>query len=285
VAAEQLEPEPETVATEHPEVVADVISAQDAALPIAEAAEVETEPRPLGEEPKAEDVAGDGEPGAAGRDITAAEAEPATDEPEAAEPIAWDRERYTVVIEEPDWFAGEEPQASDQLPPDEEPAIESDVPGPELADAATALPEAAPAMPEPARPPSPAHRDEETMLWFGRQPAPPPAGPAEEPPAADEGPADDGASEMEMAGSGHHAQMPGSQELEDALAALNALGTERSEPASTASPDEPVEETAAEAWPRADTSAWTPPREASEARAAVTPASRAYRRLRRIFPG
>jgi hypothetical protein len=79
--------------------------------------------------------------------------------------------------------------------------------------------------------------------------------------------------------------MPGSQELEDALAALNALGTEPSEPASTASPDEPVEETAAEAWPRADTSAWTPPRESSETRAAVTPASRAYRRLRRIFPG
>jgi hypothetical protein len=123
------------------------------------------------------------------------------------------------------------------------------------------------------------------MLWFGRQPAPPPAEPAEEPPVAGEGAADDGASEMEVAGSGHRGGMPGSQELADALTALNALGRVQAQPASADSPDGPDKETAAEAWPRADTSAWPPPRDVSPHQAAATPASRAYRRLRRIFPG
>jgi hypothetical protein len=255
------------------------VAAESEREPEVDKAEVGAEPAmpPIGEEPEADEFAPDLDR------PTAAEAD--ADQPEAIEPIAWDRERYTVDIEEPDWFAGEEPQASDHMAPEEAPAIEVDVPGPGVADAATAVPGTAPSVSEPARPPSAAHRDEETMLWFGRQPAPPPAEPADEPTVSGDGAADDGANEMEVAGSGHRAQMPGSQELEDALTALNALGAERPAPASTDSAVEPVEETAAASWPRADTSAWPPPRDASAHQAAATPASRAYRRLRRIFPG
>jgi hypothetical protein len=80
--------------------------------------------------------------------------------------------------------------------------------------------------------------------------------------------------------------MPGGHELDEALAALNPLSRERVEPASTVTAGEPVEETdPADAWPRSDTSAWTPPPASSGTHAAPTPASRAYRRLRRIFPG
>jgi hypothetical protein len=250
----------------------------------------------IGEGPESEEVAMDLEPVAAVSvdaipvpapdPSTTVRVDTATGEPQIVEPIAWDRERYTVDIDEPDWFAGEEPQAGDQsMRPQEVPAAEDEVPDAPVADPATARPDAPSPVPEPAPPPSGAHRDEETMLWFGRQPPAPAAEPAGESSAGDDG-ADDGASEMEVAGSGRRAQMPGGHELDEALAALNALSRERVEPVSTVTADEPVEETdPADAWPRSDTSAWTPPPASSGTHAAPTPASRAYRRLRRIFPG
>jgi len=67
--------------------------------------------------------------------------------------------------------------------------------------------------------------------------------------------------------------MPGSDDLHEALAALDALGAQRrTQPAdaSTVMPAEPARSRAAAEPP------------APEVR---SPASRAYRRLRRIFPG
>ncbi|HEX2843789.1 MAG TPA: hypothetical protein VHP64_00935, partial [Candidatus Limnocylindria bacterium] len=156
--------------------------------------------------------------------------------------------------------------------------------------------DAAEAMPAPAAEAAPVNAAEETMLWFGRQ--------AQEPAAAS---SDQGADEMEVAGGGRGAEgrpMPGARELDDALAALDALarGTEppapaEPEPTPTPEPEaaiEPVARPPSPAWPVTDAPAggaedpWIPPEPAPGAasgRESVTPASRAYRRLRRIFPG
>ena len=152
-------------------------------------------------------------------------------------------------------------------------------------------------MPERPAEAAPVSAAEETMLWFGRG--------AQEP-AATASP-DEGAGEMEIAGGGRGAEgrpMPGARELDDALAALDALarGTEppapaEPEPTPTPEPEaaiEPVARPPAPAWPVIDAPAaraedpWVPPEPApgtGSDRASVTPASRAYRRLRRIFPG
>jgi len=289
------QPAPEAVAVSpEPEREADAVETEMAEQPIGdelEAEEVDVDLEPIG----APSV--DGMPEPALDENVAADAASVTDQPDAAEPIRWDRERYTVDIVEPDWYAGEEPQPADPAVRDEARATDDDAPRatdddapePEAAHAdadSLELGAAAPA-PEPEPPPSAARHDEETMLWFGRQPAAPPADePANAPPPVDEG-ADDGASEMEVAGSGRRAAMPGSQELDEALAALDAVGRNRGEPASDA-PDEPVEEMEPEAWPRADTSGWASPPPSSQPHPTPTqptPASRAYRRLRRIFPG
>ncbi len=158
------------------------------------------------------------------------------------------------------------------------------------------------------------------MLWFGRAPettAPPEATAPPQPPAAT-GQVDDGAEEMEVVGVARRsptAPMPGSQELDDALAALEA--------AAAPSPPE-IEETGDDEWPPpvgADVTDLSDEADVTDAletpeqddahtagvesghagdvdavlgqpagllpsvRPAPTPASRAYRRLRRIFPG
>lgn len=138
------------------------------------------------------------------------------------------------------------------------------------------------------------------MLWFGMAPE---ATPAE---------AGDGADEMEVAAGStsrpSHVDLPGSRELDEALAALDILAG-RTPPSPTAEPEaaeptptaEPASEPASEpepearpAWPTADRSASThqrpEPRVGSAStgfdalRPSSTTASRAYRRLRRIFP-
>ena len=100
------------------------------------------------------------------------------------------------------------------------------------------------------------------MLWFGRRPsAPPPA-------------AETGADEMEIAGRGRHVDaMPGGAELDDALAALDALAR------SAETPPEPPRTIG---W---STDAPAPVAPAASPGSTTTPAGRAYRRLRRIFPG
>jgi len=111
-------------------------------------------------------------------------------------------------------------------------------------------------------------RGEETMLWFGSRPAQ-----AE----AAGWPSEDAAGEMEVASTGRRTSanpdadtiMPGSDELRDALAALDASGAQGAPP-----PDRP---------------ATIPPTAGRPATVSGVephgPASRAYRRLRRIFPG
>jgi len=120
------------------------------------------------------------------------------------------------------------------------------------------------------------------MLWFGRRP---------ESAGSPDWPAEDAAGEMEVASTGRRGSavpeadsgLPGARELDEALAALDALGEQRgptiaqtkatsSEEDAAPSPDLPAR--SAERAPDA-----TPPAEPR------SPASRAYRRLRRIFPG
>ena len=132
--------------------------------------------------------------------------------------------------------------------------------------------------------------DEETMLWFGRAP---------EPDAAES----PGADEMEVVGnaarpsipSGQPAGLPGGPELHEALSALEALARGAPPPAKAAPADAP-------GWPRepgmgspeaspaaavpAPAQLTPPPMPAPAPEPdAPTPATRAYRRLRRIFPG
>ncbi|MDQ3148667.1 MAG: hypothetical protein M3Q38_01900 [Chloroflexota bacterium] len=173
---------------------------------------------------------------------------------------SWDQERYTAQIDAPDWWTQDAPDE----PTTSEPTAALDQPVPAAADAipppeSTRRPSTGAAA---AMKPREPFAGEETMLWFGRRP-----GGSE----SAEWPAEDAAGEMEVASTGRRrdadppagADMPGSQELDDALAALDAVGPPRRQVAATPPPEPP-----------------TPQR--TEVR---SPASRAYRRLRRIFPG
>jgi hypothetical protein len=242
-----------------------------------------------------------------------------TEPPEAAqaEAPAWQDERYTAQITEPDWFEGEAfepPAAADETatdggevvesPRDDEPVTAASEPEPEpepepelqpalraephteadaqVTDTDADSPDAPPAAHEPVSPtpertsppsmlgrlrPASSVESEETVLWFGRQPS----GEGQVVDAAG------GADEMEVASTGRAPRPvepePADQnqeaprDLEDALAALDALS--RTSPAPP--PTQPTD-----AWARAS----SPRRPATTA-----PATRAYRRLRRIFPG
>ena len=106
------------------------------------------------------------------------------------------------------------------------------------------------------------------MLWFGRTP---PTKSADVP--------DAGADEIEIVGATRRSArgpLPGSQELDEAMAALDAL----------APPDVPAEAPPAGQASESETSR----SEASGSltsltRPSTTATTRAYRRLRRIFPG
>jgi len=111
------QPAPEAVAVSpEPEREADAVETEMAEQPIGdelEAEEVDVDLEPIG----APSV--DGMPKPALDENVAADAASVTDQPDAAEPIRWDRERYTVDIVEPDWYAGEEPQPADPAVRDE----------------------------------------------------------------------------------------------------------------------------------------------------------------------
>jgi hypothetical protein len=223
-------------------------------------------------------------------------------EPEA---IAWDPERYTVEIIEPDWYAEEEVQAT-AAAPEAAPAPETEMEtqqrsaaAAEPVDAAPTAADAEPDVPSPpersdpnapgAGPAAPAPA-EETMLWFGQAPQ--------------EAAADEGADEIEVVGAAHRsgpAPMPGSRELDDALAALDALSQaatgppepppEEGRPQAVTTEDQPIGEVAtpqpiAPSQSIADEPVGTTPSGLlPSVRPPATSASRAYRRLRRIFPG
>ncbi len=271
----------ETVAGEGAEVVVDEV-ADFGVEPPAEPEEVSVEPReaePLVEEP-----------------VTAGE--PAL-EPVATEPLEWDSDRYTTDIEEPDWLAAEviedrveEPaQTATALEPDTElrtdpvaeppPALEDA--RPEMTDPVLRPAAETPAPEEPKAAPLSEEPDEETMLWFGRA-------------AEDSG----GASEMEVARTGARSpaepsdaparSFPGSSELDDALAALGLHAPDQDWPRveSAAADEVSAEDTDADEWPPRsifmDSSRAFPP-SGPGASTSASSASRAYRRLRRIFPG
>jgi hypothetical protein len=218
--------EPESVAVE-PEPVAEP-----------ESVALEPEPEPDVELPSVEAVepatpAPAPEPQAAGA-------------PDAFGEPAWDRDRYSASIEEPDWFP-EERDASDRR---------STVEPGQPADVMRAEPEAGGMVPEPdvsSNVPSEERADEEKLAWASRGPE------REQPPWPS---ADDPAAEMEVASMGSHLPRPASAP-QDTPAAAPAPVTMSSAPQSP----------------------WIPSAPAARPITPASPASRAYRRLRRIFPG
>jgi hypothetical protein len=119
----------------------------------------------------------------------------------------------------------------------------------------------------------PSRPDEETVLWFGRSPEP--VEPAEAERGAD---ADEGA-EMEIAPSGRSEReepAEASRPLGDALAALEELSRVTPRPPTAGPPARSGSQDRSEA---------AGPATGPVRRQPPTPAGRAYRRLRRIFPG
>ncbi|HUF06245.1 MAG TPA: hypothetical protein VMP86_02525 [Candidatus Binatia bacterium] len=325
--AQEIEPsdEPVPVATQEVEPDAETAPAPDEA----EAREPTTDEADLTREApdEAEMMADEGAPwpvdadaDAAGDDEreVAAESGPldateqplALDEPVSAEPLDWNAERYTTAIEEPDWFAAEvlEPERPSAAEPQAEPDAEPSGADAQPTDAAPAAPEqdAVEGAGIDAGPVTESVEldDEEADRWFRR--------------ARIEDAS--GASEMEVATRGHGADageatlfggLPGSAELDEAIAALDALagrssewpasdaavGTREDAPAPAPAPEpepepepesEPEAASGSEAWP-----GWTGPASEPAARlrpetqppgSVTAPTSRAYRRLRRIFP-
>ncbi len=215
--------------------------------------EPEPEPEPLPEPEPEPQVEPEPEPQVEPEPEPQVEPEPEPQvepEPEPVPAPTWDTGRYTAEIEEPDWLTDDDSVEEQPEQPEPEPLPE---PEPEPMAAAPAAP-----------------RDEETMLWFGR--------------ATDDDMlvADSGADEMEVAPTGRSEaprEMPGASELDKALAELDALARSA-----------PREAAAGEATPREAASSPAPPRPMPVApvrtpSTSTTPASRAYRRLRRIFPG
>jgi hypothetical protein len=235
-------------------------------------------------------------------------------EPPPPPETTWDKERYTTVIEDHDWYAAEELDAA--------PVAASA----ELADVAAERPDGQSGGPPAAEPSAPAEATvsepvrgstghaaspEETVLWFGQEP--------------EHVMPDSGGDEAGPAPARRSSMLPGSRELDEALAALDALaatspktieipGQEPAEPASVAPPDPASEDVDSAAddvgWPPSDRDAPSAHRSPSESAGAEarpmppgsapgtllrevrrptavqpSPASRAYRRLRRIFPG
>ena len=267
-----LEPEPVTVAESEPEPKP--VWERESARESAPDAGLEPQPAPI-REPKPEPdsaVLAESQAGEVASD----------DEP------TWDQNRYSAEIEAPDWWT---PEPSVAAEPDVAPAqraaeaesstpslVEDEAPAAAIADASSPAVESRPGPMielEPDATAPDAYRGEETMLWFGRRP--------QEPGSAD-WPSEDAAGEMEVASTGRRApaepdaagSMPGADELHEALAALDASDPRR-QPASGGAADaqRPPAAPASSGPPAAP----TPPAELNSS------AQRAYRRLRRIFPG
>jgi hypothetical protein len=203
-----------------------------------------------------------------------APARPAAEEPveRPTAPLVWDPERYTTAIGEPDWYADEDEVGSPSVRPE----------GADEGSAAAAEPPEAEAREEPQEREAPAV--------------------APVPPTASGVATTDGSSEMEVAGSGHvvehrsvdagagEAAVPDG--AEDALTALDALGRSVGPEAVTPHPVAP--HPSSWAPPGSDAARTSRPLDPvaeyrsgaiGSVRPTTTPATRAYRRLRRIFPG
>jgi len=204
-----------------------------------------------------------------------ASAESAIEEPTSAvdaepEAVDFDAERYTSVIDQPDWFEAE--AADDWSTATSSGEMLGEVEGVDEPAAADEPPDREPAIPEPAAP-----------EFDASEPAPEP-----EPARAS------GADEMEVAGGGQAAftereapsesQLPGSRELDEALEAYRDFGARPM-----------AEREVDEEWPPATPGGSPAPSSAQGSGGSVSPspyrstlpnssATRAYRRLRRIFP-
>ncbi|MBA3587316.1 MAG: hypothetical protein H0W41_06740 [Chloroflexi bacterium] len=205
----------------------------------------------------------------------AASAPPAPEDGTAPQ-LSWDRERYSAQIDAPDWWT---PDTPDEATPSEPPEpLDQPVSAVAVENPASLSPRPPSADAAPAMKPREPYAGEETMLWFGRRP---------DGSQLDDWPSEDAAGEMEVASTGRRqdadqpkaAAMPGSQELNDALAALDAVGPARM-PVGTAPPPPPPGPS-----PESAPSTTFAPGATPQPAAVRSPASRAYRRLRRIFPG
>ena len=226
--------------------------------------------------------------------------------PAPVEPLDWDAERYTTPSSETDWMASDawepepppEPAAPSEAIASEQPAVEDEPEAPVEQSEATA--EATDGEPEPeddepaavsegiepqeiepqeavAEEPS---EPEETMLWFGRSPD------------------ESGAAEMEVVTSAARPaeasiELPGGDELDEALAEMAPIAIEAPETAPPPTPTTPPASATPISSPAAAIPRTTaPPRVVTTltrpgttpTAMATGPASRAYRRLRRIFP-
>ncbi len=250
-----------------------------------EASEITAALNATRDEPQASvDAAADGPPlvEAVAQRLDAAEPEPASSpEIEPAPQPSWDRERYSTQIDAPDWWT---PDMAEEATPSK--PSESSESSESAGSPVSTAPESDWETNPPSEAPRPAssavsatkphepYAGEETMLWFGRRP-----GGSE----LDEWPAEDAAGEIEVASTGRRgvaeppgaAAMPGSQELDDALAALDATGPARPSVGPAPQSITPSEQSPALPAP--------PP--SPQQLAVRSSASRAYRRLRRIFPG
>ncbi len=276
----------DAVVAEEPEAAADeVAEAEPIAVEpppdanVVEAEPSEAEPESVITEPNAsEDV--EAEPAAVEPEAEAADDEAAESDPEL-EPSDFDAERYTSVIEQPDWF---EAEADDAPPPADAP----------VDDAALGTEE-------------PAETADETAAEDVESPEPEPEPEQIEPaeaadePAEDQEPGETGADEMEVAGGGQGAsvqpeeargetELPGARELDEALEAFGDLGGQPSATPAASEDEWPpasavrVEERTA---PPSQASSGFAPRPATPVLGQAMPhgpATRAYRRLRRIFP-
>ncbi|HET8776681.1 MAG TPA: hypothetical protein VFN76_03365 [Candidatus Limnocylindria bacterium] len=238
----------------------------------AEAGEFEAEREPVqadAERQPAVDTESEPDPGADAMASPAAASD--------VEPIAWDAERYTTDIEEPDWFAAEIAEVAERAPAADDAGDDPDTSESQVPYVAAAIEEAAQASSsEPEAAPSTSAADEDATTAGGD--------------ASDDG---TGAAEMEVAPtatqpsatpapSGPARTFPGAQDLEAAIAALRAAGRSADplpepEPEAETEPDDDDDE-----WPPRSTFARPPTVPGAATRG---PASRAYRRLRRIFPG
>ena len=235
-AGAEMEPPPE--AEPEPELPPFAAAPEAAAV---DEQEPEAEPEPV--ESDAADASAaevepsrDSEPDAEAVTAAAAEGVPSSEPP-------WDQERYSAQIEEPDWWTPEESAWAEPVaapsPAEDEPAAAE--PHEERPSADAGVPAAPPvAAPEEVaiHASGESYAGEETMLWFGRQPASS---------VSEDAPSDDAAGEMEVASTGRRGWvspedgsggMPGAQELDEALAGFDSL---RELPAPTAAdPKDPL---------------------------------------------
>ena len=197
-------------------------------------------------------------------------------EPVAAEvePIEWDAERYTTDIEEPDWFAAEVIEADQERAVIDEPEPEPEPPVDQVESVDANHPAEAISATETVNP----------VEYVGPTSVPDEVAGADEMEVAPTGTQHEGTT-TGTAPPPHTARaFPGADDLDAAIAALRAAGrsSEALPPADRLHRSEPAEAETEPEWPPRSTFTRPPTTTGAATRG---PASRAYRRLRRIFPG